>query len=189
MKTCNGKTIVAPSGAEGGASLIKFFKRDRFAVLAGCELLEIREGYARARMTVAEHHLNGGDFCQGGAIFTLADLAFAAAVNSHLVLTVSTSSNITFFRSPRHHRLCRGPGAGQPPPHALRRGPHHRRRRPSHRHLHLWRLPQARPPDRRNRSSPEVSLSEEKSPSSHRSVYKCQHYLHAALCHLQQHFY
>ena len=50
-------------------------------------------------MTVAEHHLNGGDFCQGGAIFTLADLAFAAAVNSHLVLTVSTSSNITFFRS------------------------------------------------------------------------------------------
>ena len=62
-------------------------------------MLEIREGYARARMTVGEHHLNGGDFCQGGAIFTLADLAFAAAVNSHLVLTVSTSSNITFFRS------------------------------------------------------------------------------------------
>jgi len=50
-------------------------------------------------MTVEEHHLNGGNFCQGGAIFTLADLAFAAAVNSHLVLTVSTSSNISFFRS------------------------------------------------------------------------------------------
>ncbi|MBR6998494.1 MAG: PaaI family thioesterase [Prevotella sp.] len=80
-------------------TLKEFFKRDRFAVLAGCELLEIREGYARARMTVEEHHLNGGDFCQGGAIFTLADLAFAAAVNSHLVLTVSTSSNITYFRS------------------------------------------------------------------------------------------
>ncbi len=80
-------------------TLKEFFKRDRFAVLAGCELLEIREGYARARMTVSEYHLNGGDFCQGGAIFTLADLAFAAAVNSHLVLTVSTSSNITFFRS------------------------------------------------------------------------------------------
>ena len=80
-------------------TLKEFFKRDRFEVLAGCELLEIREGYARARMTVEEHHLNGGDFCQGGAIFTLADLAFAAAVNSHLVLTVSTSSNITYFRS------------------------------------------------------------------------------------------
>jgi len=80
-------------------TLKEFFKGDRFAVLAGCELLEISEGYARARMTVEERHLNGGDVCQGGAIFTLADLAFAAAVNSHLVLTVSTSSNISFFRS------------------------------------------------------------------------------------------
>ena len=80
-------------------TLKEFFKGDRFAVLAGCELLEIREGYARACMTVEEHHLNGGNFCQGGALFTLADLAFAAAVTSHLVLTVSTSSNITYFRS------------------------------------------------------------------------------------------
>ncbi|MCR4602373.1 MAG: PaaI family thioesterase [Prevotella sp.] len=80
-------------------TLKEFFKGDRFAMMAGCQLLEIREGYARAAMTVEEHHLNGGNFCQGGAIFTLADLAFAAAVNSHLVLTVSTSSNISFFRS------------------------------------------------------------------------------------------
>lgn len=80
-------------------TLKEFFKGDRFAVLAGCELLEIREGYARARLTVGECHLNGGNVCQGGALFTLADLAFAAAVNSHLVLTVSTSSNITYFRS------------------------------------------------------------------------------------------
>ena len=63
-----------------------FFLKDRFAVLAG------------ARMKVTEHHLNGGDVCQGGALFTLADLAFAAAVNSHLTLTFSTSSQITFIR-------------------------------------------------------------------------------------------
>jgi len=80
-------------------TLKEFFKGDHFALLAGCQLLEIREGYARASMTVGEQHLNGGNFCQGGALFTLADLAFAAAVNSHLVLTVSTSSNITYFRS------------------------------------------------------------------------------------------
>ena len=61
-------------------------------------MLEVGEGHAKARMLVTENHLNGGDVCQGGALFTLADLAFAAAVNSHLVLTVSTSSNITFFR-------------------------------------------------------------------------------------------
>lgn len=80
-------------------TLKEFFLSDRFAMLAKCKLLEIREGYARASMTVANEHLNGGGVCQGGALFTLADLAFAAAVNSHLVLTVSTSSNITYFRS------------------------------------------------------------------------------------------
>ena len=79
-------------------TLKEFFKRDRFAALAGIELLEASEGHARARMLVTEHHLNGGDVCQGGALFTLADLAFAAAVNSHRVLTVSTSSNISYFR-------------------------------------------------------------------------------------------
>ena len=99
--------------------MMAFFENDRFAALAGAELLEIREGYARARMLVTpENHLNGGGICQGGALFTLADLAFAAAVNSHEVLTFSTSSNITYLRAVRqgyvyaeatelvnHHRL------------------------------------------------------------------------------------
>lgn len=79
--------------------LLEFFKKDRFAANAGAELLEIKEGYGRARMRITSEHLNGGGVCQGGAIFTLADLAFAAAVNSHGVLTFSTSSNITYFKS------------------------------------------------------------------------------------------
>ncbi len=80
-------------------TLKEFFENDRFAKLAGAELMEIKEGYAKARMLITDEHLNGGGICQGGAIFTLADLAFAAAVNSHLVLTFSTSSNITYFKS------------------------------------------------------------------------------------------
>ena len=79
--------------------LLEFFKKDRFAANAGAELLEIKEGYGRARMLITPEHLNGGGVCQGGAIFTLADLAFAAAVNSHGVLTFSTSSNINYFKS------------------------------------------------------------------------------------------
>ena len=79
--------------------LLEFFKKDRFAANAGAELLDIKEGYGRARMLITPEHLNGGGVCQGGAIFTLADLAFAAAVNSHGVLTFSTSSNITYFKS------------------------------------------------------------------------------------------
>ena len=77
-------------------TLKDFFKKDRFAAMAGAELTEVGEGCAKARMLVTPEHLNGGGVCQGGALFTLADLAFAAAVNSHLTLTFSTSSNITF---------------------------------------------------------------------------------------------
>ena len=79
------------------ASLKEFFKKDRFAALAGVELMEVKEGYAKARMLVTPEHLNGGGVCQGGALFTLADLACAAAFNSHLVLTLGTSANITFL--------------------------------------------------------------------------------------------
>ncbi|MBR5541596.1 MAG: PaaI family thioesterase [Bacteroides sp.] len=77
----------------------EFFKADRFAAHAGVELLEVKPGYARARMLVSKEHLNAGGVCQGGALFTLADLAFAAVANSHDQLTLSINANITFLRS------------------------------------------------------------------------------------------
>lgn len=77
----------------------EFFSDDRFAADAGVEILDIRPGYGRVRMLVTPRHLNAGGVCQGGALFTMADLAFAIAVNSHGVLTFSTSANITFIRS------------------------------------------------------------------------------------------
>lgn len=82
-------------------SIQEFLQGDQFALLAGVELLEVGNGYARARMEIKPMHLNGGGVCQGGAVFTLADLAFAAATNSHARLTFSISSNINFFRSER----------------------------------------------------------------------------------------
>ena len=80
---------------------------DRFAKLVGAQLTEISEAYAKAELTVdfsamgnaAEYrHLNGGGVCQGGVIFTLADLAFAAVANSHGTLTLGISNNITFLK-------------------------------------------------------------------------------------------
>ena len=76
-----------------------FLQGDKFALLAGVELLEVGNGYAKVRMEVKPEHLNGGGVCQGGALFTLADLAFAAATNSHARLTFSIDSSIHFFRS------------------------------------------------------------------------------------------
>jgi len=80
-------------------NLEEFLKGDKFANAAGIELLEVSNGYAKCRMLIQPMHLNGGGVCQGGAIFTLADLAFAAAVNTHARLTFSITSNINFFRS------------------------------------------------------------------------------------------
>jgi acyl-CoA thioesterase len=78
-----------------------FFKNDAFAAAAGVELLDVGKGYARARMEIRPMHLNGGGVCQGGALFTLADLAFAVATNSHARLTLSISSEIHIFKSER----------------------------------------------------------------------------------------
>ena len=61
----------------------EFFKNDLFATNAGVELIEIREGYSKAKLEIKPEHLNAGQRTQGGAIFTLADLALAAAANSH----------------------------------------------------------------------------------------------------------
>ncbi|MDL2221396.1 PaaI family thioesterase [Parabacteroides sp. OttesenSCG-928-N08] len=80
-------------------SIKEFFEGDKFALNAGVELLEVRAGYARARMEIKPMHLNGGGVCQGGALFTLADLAFAAATNSHARLTLSITSTIHFFKA------------------------------------------------------------------------------------------
>ena len=49
----------------------KFFANDRFAALIGAELVEVREGYAKARILVDDKHLNGAGTCQGGVLFPL----------------------------------------------------------------------------------------------------------------------
>ncbi|GHU82370.1 phenylacetic acid degradation protein [Bacteroidia bacterium] len=82
-----------------GMTIEDFLQGDKFALLAGVELLEVGNGYAKTRMEIKPVHHNGGGVCQGGAIFTLADLAFAAATNSHAKLTLSITSSINFFKS------------------------------------------------------------------------------------------
>ena len=81
------------------ASVQRFFKNDRFAERANIELLSVSPGQARAKMTLHPHHLNGYGTVQGGAIFTLADFAFAAASNSHGNVAVAINVSITFMKA------------------------------------------------------------------------------------------
>lgn len=72
-------------------------REDPFACSLGIELLEVREGYAKAALTIQEHMLNFHGIPHGGVIFSLADAAFAAASNSHGQVAVALNVNINFL--------------------------------------------------------------------------------------------
>ncbi|MDR1610412.1 MAG: PaaI family thioesterase, partial [Candidatus Symbiothrix sp.] len=71
---------------------------DRYAVISGIELLEVEPGRAKTKMEILDMHLNAGNVVQGGAIFTLADLAFAAAANAYGNLAMSIEASIHYFK-------------------------------------------------------------------------------------------
>lgn len=75
------------------------FARDRYAALTGIEIVEAGRGYCKALMRIEDKHKNAADVVQGGAIFTLADLAFAVASNSHGQLALAINVNISFLRA------------------------------------------------------------------------------------------
>jgi len=79
----------------------KFFKKDRFAKYVGIELIEVSEGKARVRLKIRQEHLNGVDLVHGGAIFALADFAFAVASNSHGTIALGVNANISYLKAAR----------------------------------------------------------------------------------------
>lgn len=73
--------------------------KDSFAKLCGFELVTVREGYAKTRMALQGHHKNAADVAHGGALYTLADIAFGAACNmgkTHVMLNVN--ANIAYMK-------------------------------------------------------------------------------------------
>jgi len=74
---------------------------DALAEHLGIELLEVRPGYARAVLKVTETLLNGAGVTHGGAIFSLADIVFAAASNSHGPLALALNVSINFLKTTR----------------------------------------------------------------------------------------
>jgi acyl-CoA thioesterase len=76
-----------------------FFKKDNFAVDLGIKLLEASPGYAKAKLDIEEKHLNSLGIVQGGALFTLADLAAGAAINAHGNAAVGINTNIYFVKA------------------------------------------------------------------------------------------
>ena len=67
----------------------------------GIEVRDVRPGHAIARMRVSAEMINGHGVSHGGFIFLLADTAFAAACNTHGMVTVARSADIVFLAPAR----------------------------------------------------------------------------------------
>ena len=72
---------------------------DLFAKHNGIELLEAGAGTATVRMQIKSYHFNAAGTVHGGAIFTLADFAFAVASNSHGRIAMGISTSVNYVKA------------------------------------------------------------------------------------------
>ena len=77
------------------------FENDRFATSSGMRLVELRPGFAKTSLQVEERHLNSVGTVQGGAIFTLADFAFGAAVKTGGKIAPAINTSLSFLKATR----------------------------------------------------------------------------------------
>lgn len=79
----------------------KMMRDDLFSQWLGITVLEVKEGYARVRMTLREEMINGFGIIHGGLAFSLADSAFAFACNNRNNLSVALDTSIFFTTATR----------------------------------------------------------------------------------------
>lgn len=70
---------------------------DPYCETLGITYETIEPGFARTRLEVEERHLNFQGALHGGAIFSLADAAFAAAGNAGDESSVALEANVSFL--------------------------------------------------------------------------------------------
>lgn len=81
------------------------FSRDRFATVNGAVIDAVEEGYAKCSMELNDTHRNALGAVMGGAIFTLADFAFAVASNWNKSPQVSLNASISFLGRAKGSKL------------------------------------------------------------------------------------
>lgn len=72
---------------------------DPYCEMLGIELREVTPGTATATLTVTDELLNFHGTPHGGAIYSLADAAFAAASNSHGDTAVALETNVSYLET------------------------------------------------------------------------------------------
>ena len=71
------------------------FDQDAFSQWLGIEIIEIKDGYCKLKMTVRKEMLNGFQIAHGGIAYSLADSALAFASNSNGKKSLSIETSIS----------------------------------------------------------------------------------------------
>ena len=82
-----------------------YFEGDRFALENGITLDAISERGAVCGMALSDRHRNAEGGVMGGAIFTLADFAFAALTNDKERATVAQQVSINYLSASKGTKL------------------------------------------------------------------------------------
>ncbi len=81
------------------------FKNDRFATNAGMVIDAMGDDWSECSVVLTDDHKNAYGGVMGGAIFTLADLAFAVCANQIHSLSVAQQVSINYLSAPKGTKL------------------------------------------------------------------------------------
>jgi len=76
----------------------KMMKDDLFSQWLGIEVMEVKEGYSKIKMTIRREMINGLGVVHGGIAFSLGDSCFAFACNNRNNLSVALDTAINFTK-------------------------------------------------------------------------------------------
>ena len=86
-------------------TLREIYKNDRFATEAGCTIISADAEKVVCELPIKAELLNAHGAVMGGAIFTLADFAFAIAANYAGVPSVAVECNIRYYAATKGTKL------------------------------------------------------------------------------------
>lgn len=79
--------------------LLEKFSKDTYAKMLGISIRDVASGYAEVEMDITNQMLNFHGKANGGAIFSLADVAFACASNSYGKTAVGITMTMHYMKA------------------------------------------------------------------------------------------
>jgi acyl-CoA thioesterase len=73
-------------------------QKDAFANYLGANVEIVKPGHSRVSLKISDNMINFHGTTHGGVIFSISDMAFAAACNSHGMVAVALNVSICFLR-------------------------------------------------------------------------------------------